>query len=83
MRRGKNITHFLLDAGTLFPKELECRASIANGNSADCPLNNSRSTEVRNISEARYIVKYGTFFDYCWNSCEITDCPAYKANRRD
>ena len=81
--RGQNIESFAIEGSKFVPYSLDHRANILlDGDSDKCPFNRFSFTFRYQISEkdAQERVQSGSY-DFCWNSCEITECPSYKANR--
>lgn len=64
----------------LYPIDETYRARVENGNSAECPFNRGSITlPTLQSSEAHARVSNGTAI-YCWDQCDISDCPSYRAN---
>jgi len=86
MDRGKNISYFLIKDNQFIPRSSSHRASIGlNGDSTNCPYHSQLLTVVEpkyHIIDVKRIMNKGTR-DFCWNSCDITECPAYQTNRKE
>lgn len=79
---AQGIDAFLISGNSLYPFYEADRASIVTGQSRECPYRAQRQ-EVRTqiplpIAEAM-VTKGG--YNYCWDSCTITDCPAYRMEK--
>ena len=65
--------------GKWYPRD-DWRASLSRGHSRECPMPllhlNTYEMRVEVVEEGN--VAGG---EYCWESCDITDCPAYQLMR--
>lgn len=66
------------------PRELSDRASTSEECSEECPYNSVEIPivdTVRTREKADKEVEYWDGIEYfCWEKCDIEDCPAYMAN---
>ena len=78
----KMIESMMLKEDNWYPLDSGLRASISEGHSQDCPVpSRIGSIVVRCSKESADLQVSGGNGDYCWNSCNITDCPTYQLMR--
>lgn len=82
MSNRNPFNEFRMKGNVIIPAGEDVRANVQPwGNSSEtCPYNQEASilsTYVFNRKNADIFVKKGEG-EYCWNSCNITDCPSYE-----
>ena len=75
------LDEFLLtEEKILVPASFSSRAHTFTGQSEDCPYNKLEDSIYFSKDDAETLIAKKEA-DYCWNSCHIEDCPAYKAKK--
>jgi hypothetical protein len=82
MINRKTIEEFIKQGQVLIPKGWSWRADLANCHSRYCPYSVGPSSRLDLVFDANVAKKMveEKGYDYCWNACDITDCPAYVEN---
>lgn len=73
---------FIFIKGRWYPNDDNMRARSVRGHSRSCPMPVILATTI--VTNRRVVdldLRQDPSKTYCWESCDITDCPAYQANR--
>ena len=85
MTKRKTLEEFRIEGNTIIPHSVEDRAEVKPfGNSSkSCPYNIPRLKQTYVFNKEKIeIIKRQLDANYCWDSCNIIDCPAYIKNKK-
>lgn len=71
---------FISFNGKLYPTDPSVRANVVKGHSRHCPMPMKIALTIECTRRETDWMIDKNIGEYCWNSCDIKDCPTYINN---